>query len=121
VQLDSITHNELGDPDMLAHLPPYAPAAAAGPIGECEARMSEASACTGCQSVGVNRSKNSHTRQPYPQTLNPQLVATPCSYKEFESVTESRILNMAAALPCLELRCEPTRSSGSTVVRYVVR
>lgn len=34
VQLDSITHNELGDPDVLAHLPPYAPAAAAGPIGE---------------------------------------------------------------------------------------
>jgi hypothetical protein len=34
VQLDSITHNELGDPDMLAHLPPYAPAAAAGPIGK---------------------------------------------------------------------------------------
>lgn len=36
VQLDSITHNELGDPDVLAHLPPYAPAAAAaaGPCGE---------------------------------------------------------------------------------------
>lgn len=33
VQLDSITHNELGDPDMLAHLPPYAPGAT-GAIGE---------------------------------------------------------------------------------------
>jgi hypothetical protein len=34
VQLDSITHNELGDPDVLAHVPAYAPGAAAGPIGE---------------------------------------------------------------------------------------
>jgi translation initiation factor eIF-2B subunit delta len=36
VQLDSITHNELGDPDLLAHLPPYAPAAAvvSGPAGK---------------------------------------------------------------------------------------
>lgn len=32
VQLDSITHNELGDPDVLAHVPAYAPGAAAGPI-----------------------------------------------------------------------------------------
>lgn len=29
VQLDSITHNELGDPDALAHVPAFAPAAAA--------------------------------------------------------------------------------------------
>lgn len=74
VQLDSITHNELGDPDMLAHLPPYAPAAAAGPIGKCEARMSEASACTGCESVRVDRSKNRATHQ---GSLLPALPPTP--------------------------------------------
>jgi hypothetical protein len=42
VQLDSITHNELGDPDVLAHLPPYAPTATAGPIGEHSASVSSA-------------------------------------------------------------------------------
>jgi hypothetical protein len=42
VQLDSITHNELGDPDVLAHLPPYASTAAAGPIGENHASISSA-------------------------------------------------------------------------------
>jgi translation initiation factor eIF-2B subunit delta len=39
VQLDSITHNELGDPDALAHVPSFAPTAAAAahgmPVGEC--------------------------------------------------------------------------------------
>lgn len=33
VQLDSITHNELGDPDVLAHLPPHA-AAPGTPTGQ---------------------------------------------------------------------------------------
>jgi hypothetical protein len=33
VQLDSITHNELGDPDALAHVPAFAPGAAAAAHG----------------------------------------------------------------------------------------
>jgi hypothetical protein len=58
VQLDSITHNELGNPAVLAHLPPYAPTAASGPGAAGESVCVCVCVCVFCVCVCVGVSSH---------------------------------------------------------------